>query len=85
WNTGILAMAASGLRPTGIICRGPFATAMAVRMRDRGVVRKVCFDGRGAYAAEWEEYRIIDDEALIAQVRPLEQEAVLKSDLRIAV
>ncbi|MCB9198854.1 MAG: glycosyltransferase [Flavobacteriales bacterium] len=85
WNTGILAMAASGLRPTGIICRGPFATAMALRMRERGVVRKVCFDGRGAYAAEWEEYRIIDDEALIAQVRPLEQEAVLKSDLRIAV
>ena len=54
-------------------------------MRDRGLVKRVCFDGRGAYAAEWEEYRIIDDDALIAQFRPLESEAVNKSDFRIAV
>lgn len=54
-------------------------------MRDRGLVKKVCFDGRGAYAAEWEEYRIIDDDALIAQFRPLENEAVNTSDFRIAV
>ncbi|MCB0769673.1 MAG: hypothetical protein KDC00_04630, partial [Flavobacteriales bacterium] len=38
-----------------------------------------------AYAAEWEEYRLIDDDALIAMFRPLEQEAVRSSDLRLAV
>ncbi len=54
-------------------------------MRGRGLTKKVCFDGRGAYAAEWEEYRIIDDDALIAQFRPLENEAVNTSDFRIAV
>lgn len=84
-NTTIVAWVCRFLGPTGIICRGPFATWMALRMRERGLTKKVCFDGRGAYAAEWEEYRIIDDDALIAQFRPLEQEAVNASDFRIAV
>lgn len=84
-NTGILVWVCRLLRPTGIICRGPFATWMALCMRERGLTKKVCFDGRGAYAAEWEEYRIIDDDALIAQFRPLENEAVNTSDFRLAV
>lgn len=84
-NTALLAWVCRLLRPTGIVCRGPFAAWMALRMRERGLTRKVCFDGRGAYAAEWEEYRIIDDDALIAQFRPLEHEAVNASDMRIAV
>ena len=84
-NTAILAWVCRLFRPSGIICRGPFATWMALRMRDRRLVKKVCFDGRGAYAAEWEEYRIIDNDALIAQMRPLENEAVNASDFRIAV
>lgn len=84
-NTAILAGVCRLLKPSGIICRGPFATWMALRLRERGLAKKVCFDGRGAYAAEWEEYRIIDDDALIAQFRPLEQEALNASDFRIAV
>lgn len=84
-NTRWLAWTCRLLRPAGIIARGPFATWMALRMRDRSLTRRVCFDGRGAYAAEWEEYRIIDDNALIAQLRPLEEEAVNASDFRIAV
>ncbi len=84
-NTAIVAWVCRFLKPSGIVCRGPFATWMALRMRDRGLTKKVCFDGRGAYAAEWEEYRIIDDDALIAQFRPLENEAVNKSDFRLAV
>lgn len=84
-NTAIIAWVCRLLKPSGIICRGPFATWMALRMRERGLTKRVCFDGRGAYAAEWEEYRIIDDDALIAQMRPLENEAVNKSDFRIAV
>jgi hypothetical protein len=85
WNVVMLAWIVRLLRPSGIICRGPFATWMALRMRDRGLTAKVCFDGRGAYAAEWEEYRVVDDDALIAQLRPVEGEAVLKSDFRLAV
>ena len=73
------------LRPQAIMARGVMATWMALRMRDKGVVKRVLFDGRGAYAAEWEEYRIVDDDAVIAQFAPLEQEAVQGADMRLAV
>jgi hypothetical protein len=73
------------LRPTGVVCRGPFATTLALSARKQGLVERVVYDGRGAYAAEWEEYRIIDDPVFIATVRPVEREALLQSDHRIAV
>lgn len=73
------------LRPTGLIARGALATWMGLRARDKGLVKRVSFDARGAYAAEWEEYRIIDDDALIAQFREVEREVVARSDLRLAV
>ncbi|MCB0769139.1 MAG: hypothetical protein KDC00_01890, partial [Flavobacteriales bacterium] len=55
WNEAILAAICRILRPTGIIARGVFATWMAQRVKEKGLVGAVCFDGRGAYAAEWEE------------------------------
>lgn len=85
WNTVLLALICLILRPSGIMARGVFATWMAQRMRSLKLTRKVGFDGRGAYAAEWEEYRLIDDDALIAQFRPLEKAAVHGADFRLAV
>jgi len=38
-----------------IIARGPFATNLALRIRDKGIVQEVVFDGRGAYATEGKE------------------------------
>ncbi len=84
-NASIVNMVCRLLRPTGLMVRGALGTWLALRARDRGLVKKVCFDARGAYAAEWEEYRIIDDDALIAQFRPVENEAVAQSDFRLAV
>lgn len=84
-NAFIVKRVCQWLRPTGIIARGPLGTWMALRARERGLVQRVCFDARGAYAAEWEEYRIIDDDALIAQFRPAEKEAIHGSDFRLAV
>ncbi|MCO6482375.1 MAG: hypothetical protein J5I62_06235 [Flavobacteriales bacterium] len=72
-------------RPTGIMARGALATVLALRARDRGLVKQVCFDARGAYAAEWEEYRLIDDDALVAMMAQVEREAVQRSDMRLAV
>ncbi len=72
-------------RPSGIIGRGVFATALALRMRRRRLVQRVCLDGRGAYGAEWEEYRIVDDDRLIEECARMERSAVLEADLRIAV
>jgi hypothetical protein len=85
WNTLLVKIISFLVRPTGVMCRGPFAASMALAARRQGLVERVVYDGRGAYAAEWEEYRIIDDDAFIATVRPVEREAVLHSDHRIAV
>jgi hypothetical protein len=84
-NTLLVEAACRAARPSGIMARGVFATWMALRMRQRGLVRRVVFDARGAYAAEWTEYRLVDDDRLIAQVAELERKAVLESDARLAV
>jgi len=69
----------------GIIARGAFATAVAINARDKGACKKVCFDARGAYSAEWNEYRIINDNKLIASVGAIEKKATLQADFRLAV
>lgn len=73
------------LRPSGAIGRGIYATALALRMRDRGLLAQVCFDARAAYGAEWEEYRVVDDDRLVRESGLLEQEVIFKADLRMAV
>lgn len=73
------------IRPSGIMARGIFATALALRMRDRGHVAQVCFDARAAYGAEWEEFRVVEDDRLIAESAALEAEVLYRSDLRLAV
>ncbi|MCB9184788.1 MAG: glycosyltransferase [Flavobacteriales bacterium] len=73
------------LRPSGMIARGVFATALALRMRDSGLLHQVCFDARAAYGAEWQEYRVVDDDRLITECAELERDAVHGADLRIAV
>ncbi len=73
------------LRPSGIIGRGIFATGLALRMRNMGRVVKVCFDARAAYAAEWEEFRVMDDDRLIAATSHVEELAVKRSDVRLSV
>lgn len=72
-------------RPSGIIGRGIFAAALALRMRDLGLVHQVCFDARAAYGAEWQEYRVVDDDKLIAESIRLERDVIARSDLRMAV
>ena len=40
-NTRIIAWVCRLLRPTGMVCRGPFAAWIALRMRERGLTKKV--------------------------------------------
>jgi glycosyltransferase involved in cell wall biosynthesis len=84
-NTFWVNRACRRLRPSGIMARGVLGTWLAIQARERGLVGSVCFDARGATAAEWEEYRIIDDDGLIAMVGQVEREAVQRSDFRLAV
>lgn len=84
-NWRLLYLVAIAHKPAGIIARGVFATAMALRLKQKGVVEHVCYDGRGAYGVEWKEYRIVDDDVLIAECEAVEAEAILGSDMRLAV
>ncbi|MEZ4791291.1 MAG: hypothetical protein R2811_14945 [Flavobacteriales bacterium] len=85
WNILLFALVCLWSRPSGIMARGIFATGLALRLRKWGLTRHVCYDARGAYAAEWEEYRLIDDDHVIAQFRPLERIAIHDADIRLAV
>ncbi len=46
---------------------------------------KVCFDGRGAIAAEWNEYNVVPFPAWKEAIHQWEKQSVLQSDFHIAV
>ena len=58
---------------------------MALHLKNKCSVKKVCFDGRGAMKAEWTEYPITVPANWKKNIHKLEHNAVNKSDFRIAV
>ncbi|MBK9639447.1 MAG: hypothetical protein IPO63_17205 [Bacteroidetes bacterium] len=58
---------------------------MALKIRNSTFVKNVCFDGRGAIAAEWKEYEVNVVDQWKKEIDYLEQRAVIESDYRIAV
>jgi len=73
------------LHPKSIIARNVIAANMALLVRNKCSVKKVCFDGRGAMKAEWTEYPITVPSNWKKNIPQLESNAVNKSDFRIAV
>ncbi|MBK7964611.1 MAG: hypothetical protein IPK10_04465 [Bacteroidetes bacterium] len=73
------------MRPTAIIARNVIAANMALKIKNSTFVKAVCFDGRGAIAAEWKEYDVNVVESWKREIDFLEQRAVIESDFRIAV
>ncbi|MBS1652561.1 MAG: hypothetical protein JSU07_11190 [Bacteroidetes bacterium] len=72
-------------RPEKIICRSVLATQLGLLLRKKGKIKAVVYDGRGAIAAEWNEYKVVQHPALLSTIFEMEKEAVLNSDYRIAV
>lgn len=72
-------------RPTTIIARNVIAANMALRVRNISPVQRVCFDGRGAIAAEWNEYDVTVVDSWKKAIDDLEGRAVNETDFRIAV
>lgn len=68
-----------------VIARGVLACNVALGAKNLGVIKKLCYDGRGAIAAEWEEYKVAPYKNLINTIGELEKNAVLKTDFRISV
>ncbi len=81
-NSWFLGRKIKKINPEVIVCRGVFATLLAMEFRSG---RKLCFDARGAYEAELNEYDVIPDEKVKSEISMLERKAVLESDFRLAV
>ena len=73
------------LRPDVIVARNVIAANMALATKPFSRIKKVCFDGRGAIAAEWHEYDVQVNEQWKREIDDLEKKAVINSDFRIAV
>jgi hypothetical protein len=70
-------------KPELIVARGPFATNLA--LLNAAKETRICFDARGAYVAELNEYNVVPDEQVKNEIRFLEQNAIAKSHFRLAV
>ncbi|MEP7168717.1 MAG: hypothetical protein ABI855_05050 [Bacteroidota bacterium] len=73
------------LREKIVIARGVLACNVALGVKKTGIIKKLCYDGRGAIAAEWEEYKVAPYKNLIHSIKTLEKNAVLKTDFRISI
>ena len=73
------------IRPKAIIARNVIAANMALKVKRFSSVQRVCFDGRGAIAAEWHEYDVQVNPSWKSEIESLERKAVLMCDFRIAV
>jgi hypothetical protein len=73
------------LKPEIIIGRSVLATQLALKLKNKNLIKKVVYDGRGAIAAEWKEYGVIKETTLLKQIDILEKNAILLADFRIAV
>ena len=85
WNVFLLFLITFFKKPKKIIGRSVLATQLALKMRSRGMVKEVVYDGRGAIKAEWEEYQVVQNPKMLSEIFNLEREVVLNSDYRIAV
>lgn len=68
-----------------VIARGPVATKLALALQKRGKVTRVCYDGRGAVAAEWSEYDVAPSRLWRERIAKIEERAVMCAHARIAV
>lgn len=70
---------------TRIIGRGVIACNLALLLKKKNLIKWVCYDGRGAEKAEWNEYKVVNDKELEEKITQLEQNAVKISDFRLGV
>ena len=83
WNKFHFRVIARNLGSSMIIARGPLACNLAFFCKTNCDDVKVCYDGRGARAAEIKEYS--PDHPLAKEMPEIEKQAVIQSDFRTAV
>lgn len=73
------------LRQDKVIARNVLAANIALIAKRAGVIKGICLDGRGAIAAEWNEYKVVPDDSMVKAIFEQEKRAVNKTDYRISV
>lgn len=68
-----------------IIARGSIACNLGLQLRKWKLIRWICYDGRGAEKAEFEEYGIGEGSKIENLIANLEEAAVNKANFRLAV
>ena len=84
FNTLMLFFVLLFLNQRSVIARNVLAAKLALRLKSF-LKLKVCFDGRGAIAAEWNEYQVVPLQEWKTNIHAWEKSVVLNSDFRIAV
>ena len=85
WNIFLLLIISIFNNSKKIIARGPFACILSIWLKKAGLAKYVCFDARGAYSAEINEYDVYLSQKIKKEINSLEKRAVLNSDFRISV
>ncbi|GAB4205515.1 MAG: hypothetical protein Fur0023_14400 [Bacteroidia bacterium] len=85
WNRVWMFFLALFFYRSSVICRGIFSYHIAYPFRKIGWFRRIILDARGAYKAEFEEYRVIDNTKIIRDIENMERLAIETADFRIAV
>ncbi len=85
WNYFLLFFLFLFIGKQSVIARGPFAASLAMGLKKIGFIHKVCFDARGAYYAELNEYDVAKSAQLNKNIFQIEKNVVIHSDFRIAV
>ncbi len=84
-NKLLLSLYCKLYQPKMIIARSVMASKLALLMRNNKNCDRFVYDGRGAIAAEWHEYKVVTDEQLLKAISVYEKEVILEADFRIAV
>ena len=84
FNTLMLFFVLLMLSQRSVIARNVLATKLVLRLKSF-LKLKVCFDGRGAIAAEWNEYQVVPIQEWKTNIHTWEKSVVLNADFRIAV
>lgn len=70
---------------SSVICRGVFSYHIVYPFRKMGLFKRIILDARGAYKAEFEEYKVVNKERVIGDIEEMEGMALKTSDFKIAV
>lgn len=84
-NVVLLIIIAVFVRSEKVIARGPFACVLSFWLKKFGLTEHVCFDSRGAYTAEINEYDVYRSGKVKNEIQSIEKICVINSDFRISV